>query len=201
MALSVLDNERSDDARRARAFDILRRNLGRLGGEIDRTLVAARARARVEPSLDVLGVAEVLDQIVSDVESDAAVRRITVVRELDGTPAVVADRRLVESALSNLISNAIKFSRTDGRVAVRARRSGGHVLVEVEDECGGLTQSTLEKLFDRFVQLGQDRSGFGLGLAIAKAAVESHPGGGIRVLNLEGKGCVFVLELPAASMR
>ena len=78
---------------------------------------------------------------------------------------------------------------------MRAKTSDERVVVEVEDACGGLPEGSVEKMFDPFVQLGKDRSGFGLGLAIAKQAAELH-GGGLRVHDLPGRGCVFVLDLP-----
>jgi hypothetical protein len=108
----------------------------------------------------------------------------------------MADPRLLRSALSNLIRNAIKFSKPGGTIWLRGKEAQGRVLLEVEDECGGLPKGEVQKLFDPFVQAGQDRSGFGLGLAIAKQAVEAHDGS-IRVHDLPGRGCVFVLDLPA----
>ena len=75
------------------------------------------------------------------------------------------------------------------------QRIDHRVVFEVEDECGGLPVGSIEKLFDPYVQVGKDRSGFGLGLAIAKQAVDAHQGS-LRVHNIVGSGCVFVLELP-----
>jgi signal transduction histidine kinase len=64
----------------------------------------------------------------------------------------------------------------------------------VHDSCGGLPPGKVEKAFAPFVRLDSSQDGFGLGLAIAKQAAESH-GGNIRVQNVPGKGCIFVLEL------
>ncbi len=70
------------------------------------------------------------------------------------------------------------------------------MVIEIEDCCGGLAPGQVEKAFAPFARLDARESGFGLGLAIAKQAVDAH-GGSIRVQNLSGKGCIFVLELPA----
>ena len=105
------------------------------------------------------------------------------------------DQRLVRSALSNLVRNAVKFSHTGGSVTVRARGNAERVLIEVEDSCGGLPSGMVQQAFAPFAQLGADRSGFGLGLAIAKQAADAHHGV-IRVQDLPGKGCIFALELP-----
>ena len=93
--------------------------------------------------------------------------------------------------MGNLLANAVKFTRTGGSVTVRVRPS----LIEVEDECGGLRPEDEKHVFEAFRQAGQDRSGFGLGLAIARAAIEAH-GGTLSLRNLPGKGCIFAVSLP-----
>jgi signal transduction histidine kinase len=107
------------------------------------------------------------------------------------------DPRLVSSALTNLVRNAVKFTHQGGTVEIRARVAEERVSIEVEDGCGGLPPGFVERAFAPFAQMGADRTGFGLGLAIAKQAADAH-GGSIRVQNLPGKGCIFVLELPMA---
>src|SRR5438132_13472240 len=83
---------------------------------------------------------------------------------------VSADPRLLRSALFNLIVNAIKFSRRGGTVTVRLRPIEGRARFEVEDECGGRPPGAAGGPFDPFVQLGPDRSGVGLGLALRRPA-------------------------------
>ena len=116
-------------------------------------------------------------------------------RFAEPTLQIVADERLLDSALSNLVRNAVKFSAPGATVHLRAKQSVERVVLEVEDQCGGLPEGAVEKMFSPFVQLGQDRSGFGLGLAISKRAAELHKGD-LRVHDVPGHGCVFVLDLP-----
>jgi signal transduction histidine kinase len=101
----------------------------------------------------------------------------------------------VVSALSNVVQNAIKFTRPGGSIVVRTHAEGGLVRLEAEDECGGLPPGTAEGLFQPFVQGARDRRGVGLGLAIVRRAAEAH-GGTVRVQNKPGIGCVFIIELP-----
>ena len=76
-----------------------------------------------------------------------------------------------------------------------ASRRAGCIVIEVEDTCGGLPDGDANEPLEPLAQRGKNRSGFGLGLANVKQAVEAH-GGRVFVRNLPGKGCVFCLELP-----
>lgn len=110
--------------------------------------------------------------------------------------AVEADRQGLQSAVSNLVQNAFKFTRPGTEVSLRAYESGERVLIEVEDRCGGLPEGKAEALFGLFEQHHADRSGLGLGLTLSRRAVETS-GGVLRVRDLPGCGCVFTIDMPA----
>ena len=85
-------------------------------------------------------------------------------------------------------------------MVLRARAEHERLLIETEDECGGIppTKGDLFQVFgDR---RGHDRSGLGLGLSIARKAVRAH-GGQISIRNTPGKGCVFIIEVPLAAAK
>jgi signal transduction histidine kinase len=109
---------------------------------------------------------------------------------------ITCDRQLLASAVVNLLQNALKFTRPKSQVTLRVRATESRVLIEVEDECGGLAGGA-EELFRAFEQRGADRSGLGLGLSISRRAVEAN-GGEIRVRDMPGVGCVFTIDLPRA---
>ena len=92
-----------------------------------------------------------------------------------GAPTVWCDRARVEQVLSNIVSNAIRFSRAGGEVVLRAELAGGHVLFEVCDSGPGIPAKDLPRIFERYWH-GGNIGGTGLGLAIAKAIVEAHSG-------------------------
>lgn len=176
-------------------LQVLRRALRLLRERIDNELFDVQLRAFPEPVFKPLVLRKVLDLVAEDVAPQGAGKDVEILVDADPALEIVADERLLDSALSNLVRNAVKFSTPGAIVRLQAKHSIDRVLIEVEDQCGGLPEGAVEKMFSPFVQLGQDRSGFGLGLAISKRAAELH-GGGLRVHDVPGKGCVFVLDLP-----
>jgi signal transduction histidine kinase len=127
-------------------------------------------------------------------EANARGLTLSVTRPESGVD-VNSDRQLLAAAVANLLQNAFKFTQPQGEVSVRALATQERVLIEVEDECGGLPPGRAEELFRRFEQRGRDRSGLGLGLSISRRSVEAD-GGEIRVRDMPGIGCVFTIDLP-----
>lgn len=111
--------------------------------------------------------------------------------------AVDADRQILVSALSNLVQNAIKFTRVRCHVTVRAHGTDERVLIDVEDECGGLPGGDAEGLFRPFEQRSANKRGLGLGLSISRKGIRGC-GGEIHVRDRPGVGCIFTIELPRA---
>jgi signal transduction histidine kinase len=115
---------------------------------------------------------------------------------------VKCDLDRLSRVLTNLISNAIKFSKPGETVTVEVRRTAGKVRFEVTDMGPGISAEQTSTLFRDFVQLntveGRADLGTGLGLAISKGIVEEHDGA-IGVNSQIGKGSTFWFELPAAT--
>lgn len=103
----------------------------------------------------------------------------------------------IERVLTNLMTNAIKFTAAGGKISLRACREDSHLLCEVDDTGIGIAPEELPLLFQRFSQLnaGKLQGGTGLGLSISKAFVEAH-GGSIGVRSEPGKGSTFWFLLP-----
>jgi signal transduction histidine kinase len=113
--------------------------------------------------------------------------------------AVTADPQLLASAVTNLLNNAFKYTVPGGRVVLRARTGeDGRLLIEVEDECGGIPDSEGDPFQSFGKRRGRDRTGLGLGLSIARKAIRAH-GGDIHIRNLPDKGCAFIIDIPMAA--
>ena len=95
----------------------------------------------------------------------------------------------------NLLNNAFEYTPAGGHVWLRAQRDDGRVLIEVEDECGGIPESKTDPFKPSPTAASKDRTGLGLGLSIARKAV-SDAWWGYRLPQPAGKGCVFVIDPP-----
>lgn len=178
-----------------RAAGALARGLASMGEQIDHALRTARAASGVELHRQAVQLGALLAEIELAATSEAEGRDVRMRVALDADLTLDVDRRLLWSALSNLVRNAVKYTRRSTEVAIRSRVDGKRVVIEVEDCCGGLPEGLTEAAFAPFVRHAKGEPGFGLGLAIAKQAIDAHAGS-IRIQNLPGKGCIFVLELP-----
>jgi hypothetical protein len=194
LALSLVEGEQQ--LRPARAVASLNRALDRMQELLERGLSEYAARAAPSPSCQSFSLAQFLRDVATESEPEANSKGVTTSVEVPDPVQLEANPILLRSAVSNLIRNAIKFTAPNTTVRVQGQRStDGKVAISVADQCGGLPPGSRERLFSPFVQAGTDRSGFGLGLSIARQVSESH-GGTIRADDLPGRGCVFTIELP-----
>ena len=180
---------------------------GATAGALDRSLVGMRslidrtlAEVRLEEGSVAPGETIELAPFILEVQVGAALEASTRGCELTVNPVepgvfVQGDRHILAAAVSNILQNAFKFTRAGSHVTLMAYASGGRVLIEVADECGGFPQATSAEIFRPFEQRGVNREGLGLGLSISRQAVEKI-GGKLYARNIPGTGCVFVIDLP-----
>lgn len=133
--------------------------------------------------------------------SEAAAQRQVEVRFPDPTPSAPIQGSSVqlESAVFNLLDNAVKFSQPGGTVELSVTRSDDGVAVSVQDRGIGIPRPEQDRIFERFYRVDKARSrltgGTGLGLAIVRHAVMNH-GGEVEVASQEGEGSTFTIRLP-----
>jgi signal transduction histidine kinase len=174
---------------------MLARNLDHMREVIDRSLAEVRLKGGAQKRAHV-SVAVLIEELAIAAAVEAQHRGLQFMVEPVAVGVTIdADIHLLISALTNLLQNAFKFTRPHSRVSLRTFATADRVRIEIEDECGGLPTGKVEDLFRVFEQLGTDRSGLGLGLAISRQAVEAN-GGTIDVRDLPGQGCVFSVDLP-----
>ena len=174
---------------------VLDRALKRQQELIDRSL--AEVRLRVDPKVhkETALFLHVVDQMVVTAQVEALQKNQTLAIDVEPGLRIEADQYLLFSAVSNLVQNAIKYSCAGGMIRIRANAVGKQSIIEVEDQCGGLSSATPSDLFKPFEQQSKDRDGLGLGLTIAHRAIALN-GGTIDVKNQPGRGCTFRIILP-----
>ena len=181
-----------------RTGQVLGRSLLSIQSLIDRTLAQIRLEAGIDKRAKVR-VIDFMEDIEVSASMEAKVRGVSLtVEPVDPTILIDVDQQILASATSNLLQNAFKFTPQQGHVWLRTRRTDGRVLIEIEDQCGGLPPAIQQQLFKPFGGRGTDKSGLGLGLAISLQGVKAN-GGDITVRNKPGTGCVFVIDLPIAT--
>ena len=116
-------------------------------------------------------------------------------------PAVRGDPARLRQVLTNLIDNAVKYSRTGGAVEVQAYTEDTTVVIDVRDEGPGISVADQKLIFEKFGRVdapGMAKPGTGLGLFIARSIAEAH-GGSLEVASTPARGATFTLSLPAES--
>jgi PAS domain S-box-containing protein len=169
--------------------------------------VEKMSAGKLELDLAPLPAAQVVAGAIAEMQAMADEAGVTLAA-LPIDAVVLADRDRVAQALTNLISNAIKFSPSGGTVVVAAGPAGSKdtagedlVAFSVTDQGSGIPADQLESIFDRFTQADASdtraKSGTGLGLPICRGIVEQH-GGRIWATSEPGQGTTFTFTLPAA---
>jgi signal transduction histidine kinase len=179
---------------------VLDRSLVGLRNLIDRSLAEVRMTAGLPVQHELFSLAEFIGEVKLAGELEAQVKGcVLFVSEVDARLGVDADRDLLFSAVGNLLQNAFKFTHPGTEVTLNAYSMANRILIDVEDNCGGLPAGVAERMFHPFTQGGDDRSGLGLGLSIARRSIEANAGI-LSVRDLPGSGCVFTIDLPRHTM-
>ncbi|WP_287849738.1 HAMP domain-containing sensor histidine kinase [Acidiphilium sp.] len=123
-------------------------------------------------------LAPVLDDLAEFFDALAEERGILIVRDWPKSIPIFGDRDMLQQAVSNLLDNAIKFSRETDRVVIAAHAGGGHVEIQIADHGPGIPEADLSRATERFYRAEAARStpGSGLGLALVSAIAQLHGG-------------------------
>ena len=155
---------------------------------------------KIQLKEDIVGVRSLIEFSVQPVLLQFNDKNVKLTVNADNTiPEFVADFQQLSWVISNLVTNALRFTEPDGTVAIDATTNGEDLIVAVRDTGCGIEPEELEKVFDKFVQLHDSSNpspgSVGLGLSIAKEIVELY-GGRIWVDSRVGMGSVFTFSIP-----
>jgi PAS domain S-box-containing protein len=200
-AAAIADGTAATPEQRTRGAALIVREVERLNRLVDDLLDLSRIESgAVELKVGEVDVGELIRAAAEAFEAQAREKRIHV--ELDlahDLPAVRADSDRVYQVLANLLSNALRFNRADGKIAIAAWEADGQVRVEVQDTGPGIAAEQLPNIWERFHRAdssrARDEGGTGLGLAIVRSIVRAH-GGEVQADSEVGKGSTFSFTLP-----
>lgn len=185
------------DARSTRSLAIARRQTATMKRMIEDLLDDARFRegeARI--TVERVDVGEFLGDLAADFDAIVTEARLTFETSVAPERLVAPfDRRRLSQALSNLISNAIRFTAAGGTIRVDARRMDDALELEVRDTGKGISPAVMATIFDPYSRGESSGSGLGLGLSIARSIATLH-GGDIAVRSAPGDGASFTIRIP-----
>jgi signal transduction histidine kinase len=179
---------------------VLSRSLAGLRDLIARSLNDVRLTHSVKNRKRIV-VAELIEEVEAAATLAAHEREITLrVMPVEEGVAIDVDRQVLAAVMMNLLQNAFKFTRPRSTVTLRVHASADRVLVEIQDECGGLPAAGVNELFRPFEQHGADRTGLGIGLAFSRWGSEAN-GGRLYARSLPDSGCIFTVDLPRSPVQ
>jgi two-component system OmpR family sensor kinase len=180
-----------------RFITVVDRQCAQVIGLCESLLTQAKIEAGLfTPRLEQVDVSIVARDVVTAMRALCAERRQRITLDTPQvTPGIPADPMLIAQALTNLLSNAGRFTTVGGSIDVRVTVIDTGIAVYVTDDGAGMTREQRQRLFHRFVTGRPLADGTGLGLVITKAIVELH-GGAIMVDTTSMRGTTFLFTLP-----
>jgi PAS domain S-box-containing protein len=197
--VELLEDEHASGPDTEHFLEVISRNARRLSRLIaDLLFLSGIQSGTMTMELSHTDLGEVAASAVDEMRHEAERKHIALTLSASPVPCV-ADPGRISQLLTNLISNAVKFTPLGGSVRVKAETEGEMAVLSVADTGSGIPEADLMSVFERFFRSGaaarQAIPGTGLGLTITKAIADAH-GGTITVYSAEGKGSVFKAYLP-----
>ena len=201
---TLLGGALEDSKQSERFLKMMEEDASRLTRLIDDLLELSKIESKeTNLKLESIVLKSEVDKVLAAFQPRLIEKRITVENGVSENhmPHVLADRDQLKQVLVNLIDNAVKFNREDGRIVITAKPLENQIQVSIEDTGSGIPKESISRIFERFFRVDQARSrkdgGTGLGLAIVKHIIEAH-GGTVSCESKLDRGSQFSFTLPIA---
>ena len=188
-------NKNPDEADYKEAIGMARTQTDRLSHVID--ILLEMTELQSAPKSDSISLAEITEEVICDLVSLAEKKNISLI-QVGGEARLTGSDTLVYRAIYNLIENAIKYNKEDGKVSVAITEDEDFAKVIIKDTGSGIAKEDWDKIFEPFFRVDKSRSrsmgGAGLGLALVKEIAVRH-GGDVKVIESSNKGSSIELSL------
>jgi two-component system phosphate regulon sensor histidine kinase PhoR len=203
LAVDAMRNDKVVYDREKSAYfsSIIKEENRRMNKQVETILQAALIdRQELQLKLQPLHVNEVIRRVMDNFKLQLEEIHANVILQLEeGYDLAQADEVHFTNLISNLIDNAIKYSREKLMIRIQTQRNGKNIAIRIEDNGIGMTKETQRRIFEKFYRAHTGNvhnvKGFGLGLSYVKSVVDAH-NGRIRVESSIGKGTTFILDIP-----
>jgi two-component system phosphate regulon sensor histidine kinase PhoR len=203
LAVDAMRNDKVVQDREKSAYfsGIIKEENRRMNKQVETILQAALIdRQELQLKLQPLHVNEVIRRVMDNFKLQLEEINAHVILQLDdGYDMAEADEIHFNNLVSNLVDNAIKYSREKLMIRIQTQRTGKNMSIRIEDNGIGMTKETQRRIFEKFYRAHTGNmhnvKGFGLGLSYVKSVVDAH-NGRIKVESTVGKGTIFSLEIP-----
>ena len=193
---------RSEEKVSVEALQRIQQNADRIVNLVTGFLAASKAEAgRLDMAPRPVSVNGLIQEVARQLQTDLQKKGLTLELQLDEKlPDIRGDKTQLDRVFWNLVSNAIKFTPSGGKIFIRSSRNDTHFCVSVQDTGIGIAQDDLPLLYSQFRRLKGSAKieGTGLGLFIVKTIVEAHRGT-VQVESVEGQGSTFSVRIPIHS--
>jgi two-component system phosphate regulon sensor histidine kinase PhoR len=201
-AETIIDDPDMPDDTRDHFMERVRSQASRLDTIVQNLIHLSRFDSPIDLSADSeINLVALVNQVFKAKSEDALDAGVTIEISLPDYPVEVdGDRDGFEQMVSNLLDNAIKYTRGEkASVALRLTTVGDIAIIEVEDNGIGIADEEQQRIFERFYRIDQarsrDKGGTGLGLSIVKHVAQSHKGN-VSIVSQEGQGATFTVRIP-----
>ncbi len=192
--LHILQSGKASEEEKKQYLTLMSEAARNLSSLLEDVLDVSRVEAgMLTPQKETVDLGELARQVTDTLSPTATEKNLTLENHVPAL-SVQADPKLLRRVLTNLVSNAIKFTEK-GFVRIRAKEAKKCYFITVEDSGIGMSEQELKGLFQKYHQVHTDKPGYGLGLFISRQIVQAH-GGTLNVSSKPGQGSTFTVELP-----
>lgn len=196
--ISQSDYAMEDETYRDKALETINKEARRMSALVNRLLTLSRSDSgRLVLEKSSVDLSEICSMVAEQQVSAAEEKNITIEANIARDIVVEGDEAMIIRVLLNLVDNAVKYGRENGKLKISLEKEGSYAVCTVEDDGIGISEEEIQKIWERFYRVDSSRSeeGAGLGLSMVEALVKAH-GGKVDVNSVLGEGSVFTVSFP-----